>query len=142
MKHSVRSVALAMTFLLASASAFAQADRDRGRREFDNSCAVCHGTEARGDGPLRPQLVKPPTDLTTLAKRNGGTFPTREVMEMIDGRSTAPIGAHGPRDMPVWGKVYLEQAQNNPNRAKLHPEWSVQARVTALVDYLKAQQVK
>jgi mono/diheme cytochrome c family protein len=142
MTFSVRTVALATTLLLASASVFAQADRDRGRREFDSSCAVCHGADARGDGPLRPHLVKPPADLTTLAKRNGGTFPTREVMDMIDGRSTLPIGSHGPRDMPVWGKVFLEQAQDDPTRAKLHPEWSVQARITALVDYLKAQQVK
>jgi mono/diheme cytochrome c family protein len=116
--------------------ACAQADPERGRREFESSCAVCHGVEARGDGPLRPFLIKSPPDLTTLARRHGGTFPTREVMEMIDGRASLRIGSHGTREMPVWGQVYLESEQDEASRTKLHPEWSVRARITALVDYL------
>lgn len=112
--------------------ACAQADPERGRREFDSSCAVCHGVEATGDGPLRPFLIKPPPDLTKLAKRRGGTFPTRDVTEMIDGRSSVRIGSHGTREMPVWGQVYLDEAA----RTKLHPEESVRARIMALVDYL------
>ncbi|HUL63789.1 MAG TPA: cytochrome c [Burkholderiaceae bacterium] len=114
----------------------AQADSERGRREFESSCAVCHGVEATGDGPLRPFLLKPPPDLTTLAKRHGGTFPAREVTEMIDGRSSVRIGSHGTREMPVWGQVYLESAQDDASRTKLHPEQSVRARITALVDHL------
>lgn len=133
---------LAALLCATTAGALAQGQRDLGQREFEGSCAVCHGVEARGDGPLRPFLVKVPTDLTTLAKRNGGTFPTRDVMEMIDGRATARIGSHGPRDMPVWGEVFLEQAQDDPSRLKLHPEWSVRARIIALIDYLGRLQVK
>ena len=142
MKRSFCKVLVLTGLLVVAGTCAAQAERDRGRREFETSCAVCHGAEARGDGPLRPFLVKPPTDLTTLARRNGGKFPTREVMEIIDGRSTAPIGSHGPRDMPVWGEVFLEQAQDDPARTKLHPEWSVRARIVALIDYLGQLQVK
>ena len=142
MKRSFRKVLVLTGLLVVAGTCAAQAERDRGRREFETSCAVCHGAEARGDGPLRPFLVKPPTDLTTLARRNGGKFPTREVMEIIDGRSAAPIGSHGPRDMPVWGEVFLEQAQDDPARTKLHPEWSVRARIVALIDYLGQLQVK
>jgi len=116
--------------------ACAQADPERGQREFESSCAVCHGVEAKGDGPLRPFLIKPPPDLTTLARRRGGEFPTRDVMEIIDGRSSVRIGSHGTREMPVWGQVYLESAQDEAARTKLHPEWSVRARIMALVDYL------
>jgi mono/diheme cytochrome c family protein len=133
---------LTLAGAMAFGSAFAQAGSDAGKREFLSSCAVCHGAEARGDGPLRPFLLKPPTDLTTLAKRSGGTFPVREVMEMIDGRNMARIGSHGTREMPVWGQVYLEQAEQEPARTKLHPELSVRARIAALVDYLARLQVK
>jgi hypothetical protein len=38
--------------------------------------------------------------------------------------------------MPVWGQVYLESAQDEAARTKLHPEWSVHARIMALVDHL------
>jgi mono/diheme cytochrome c family protein len=135
-------LAAASLVVLAGVASAQSAQPDRGRREFEASCAVCHGAEARGDGPLRPFLIKPPSDLTTLAKRNGGTFPTRQVMEIIDGRSEPRIGAHGPREMPVWGQVFFEQAQDDPTHAKLHPEWSVRARIVALVDYLGRLQVK
>ncbi|HTT12972.1 MAG TPA: c-type cytochrome [Burkholderiaceae bacterium] len=121
-------------------AACAQADTERGRREFESSCAVCHGVEARGDGPLRPFLIKRPPDLTTLARRRGGTFPAQDVMEMIDGRSSVQLGSHGTREMPVWGQVYLESAQDEAGRSKLHPEWSVRDRIMALVDYLAGLQ--
>ncbi len=134
-------VAASLT-LLATQSVLAQSGSDRGKREFENSCAVCHGADGRGGGPLRPFLVKPPSDLGTLAARNGGTFPTRTVMEVIDGRDTPRIGSHGPREMPVWGDVFLEQAQQDPTVAKLHPEWSVRARIVALIDYLRQLQVR
>jgi mono/diheme cytochrome c family protein len=145
MKRRYRTLALAGASLLLSlpaAGALAQPEVDRGKREFLNSCAVCHGAEASGDGPLRPYLVRPPTDLTTLARRNGGAFPTRRVMDIIDGRDEPRIGSHGPREMPVWGDVFLEQAQRNSALAKMHPEWSVRVRITALVDYLRALQAK
>jgi len=140
MKRSYRSLVLAVSLSLVAAGAAAQPDAERGKREFQTSCAVCHGADARGDGPLRPYLVKPPADLTVLAKRNGGQFPAREVTEVIDGRDAPRVGSHGPREMPVWGDVFLEQAQQDPALAKLHPEWSVRARIGALVDYLRRMQ--
>ena len=35
-----------------------------GRYEYLNSCASCHGTTGKGDGPVVKSLIKPPTDLT------------------------------------------------------------------------------
>ena len=44
-------------------------------------------SDARGGGPLTQLLTVKPTDLTRLAERNNGRFPTDKVVETIDGRS-------------------------------------------------------
>lgn len=72
-----------------------------GKARFMESCAVCHGSEALGNGPYASLLTKKPANLTLLAKNNGGTFPFNVVYDSIDGRG--PNGAHGTKDMPVWG---------------------------------------
>jgi mono/diheme cytochrome c family protein len=109
-----------------------------GRREFEANCATCHGIDARGGGPMKPFLAREPTDLTTLARRRGGSFPASQLADLIDGRGTVEPGSHGTREMPVWGRVYREQgdAQASP----LPPEWSVRGRILALVRYLETLQ--
>ena len=68
-----------------------------GQDLFAANCAVCHGADAKGGGlPAAP-------DLTGLAKRHRGTFPTAYVMSTIDGY--ARDDTHGP--MPEFG-VLLE----------------------------------
>ena len=116
------------------------AGAELGRREFEDNCATCHGMEARGDGPMRPFLVRPPSDLTTLSQRYGGTFPRSLVADLIDGRGMAGPGPHGSRDMPVWGRVYREQSEAQTRGTPFPPEWSVRGRITALVDYLQTLQ--
>src|SRR5262245_4123953 len=74
---------------------------------YARHCAACHGAEARGDGPMAPALSRPPADLTTLARRNGGRFDAARVTAVIDGRS--PVAGHGSREMPVWGVVFEEE---------------------------------
>lgn len=56
-----------------------------GRQAFMEDCAACHGSDGRGAGEFGEMLIKQPPDLTTLAARNGGTFPTDYVMSTIDG---------------------------------------------------------
>ncbi|RUV29460.1 MAG: cytochrome c [Mesorhizobium sp.] len=85
-------------------SAIAQ-EMSYGQAEYLNSCAVCHGLEGKGDGPLADELLKRPADLTRLSKRNGGEFPYWLVFATIDGRSIVP--EHGDREMPVWGRQFL-----------------------------------
>lgn len=76
-----------------------------GRDTYDYYCAGCHGTGGRGDGPLAQALRTPPGDLTLLASRNGGTFPTDRVTAAV--RNTErPITAHGTGEMPVWGTIF------------------------------------
>jgi mono/diheme cytochrome c family protein len=71
---------------------------------FKDYCAVCHGTSAKGDGPLAGHMKRRPPDLTVLAKQNGGVFPSEQVRKIIDGRQ--PVPGHGGPDMPVWGNAF------------------------------------
>lgn len=68
---------------------------------FQRFCSSCHGELARGDGPVAATLAVAVPDLTRIASRRGGAFPTQEVQEIVDGR--ALVIAHGTRYMPVWG---------------------------------------
>lgn len=126
---------------MAGTAANAQPGEDLGRREYMSSCAACHGAGGKGDGPMKAWLTKAPSDLTTLAKRNGGAVPAQLVWEMIDGRSSKEIGPHGSREMAVWGDVYRAQALADPKTATA-PEWYVRGRIVALIDYLQRIQGK
>lgn len=71
-----------------------------GRTAYLENCAACHGPAGQGDGPAGRGLATAPPDLTTLAARNGGVFPTDEVMSIIDGLNRAP---HFSAAMPEFG---------------------------------------
>lgn len=125
---------------VAASSVCAQTSTEMGRLEYESNCATCHGITAQGDGPMRAFLVRPPSDLTTLARRHGGSFPRSAVADLIDGRGVSGPGVHGTRDMPVWGRVYREQAEQGTRGLPIPPEWSVRGRIIALVDYLQSLQ--
>lgn len=104
--------------------------------EYVTSCAVCHGEDGRGHGEFSKVLKTPPPDLTMLARENDGTFPFEEVFHVIDGRTL--VGAHGTRDMPIWGRRYTEEIGE-----KFGPyggETAVRARVLELVYYIQSLQ--
>ena len=122
------------------ASAQTVTGAELGRHEFETNCAICHGIDARGGGPMRPFLARVPADLTSLARRNGGVFPKDAVAELIDGRATAEPGPHGTREMPIWGNVYREQANHQMRGMPFPSEWSVRGRILALTDYLSTLQ--
>ena len=68
-------------------------------------CSSCHGTDARGGGPMAKSLKVPPPDLTRIYIRNGGTFPLKRIARIISGEEQLPSG-HGTREMPVWGPFF------------------------------------
>ena len=74
-----------------------QTASNSGKEMFNNYCAVCHGRHGKGDGPAAAALKVPPTDLTTLAQKNGGKFPSDHVSAVLHGQ--APTAAHGSQDM-------------------------------------------
>ncbi|HEY1264096.1 MAG TPA: cytochrome c [Terriglobales bacterium] len=74
---------------------------------YKQHCATCHGMDARGHGPMSMALKARTPDLTRIAQRNGGKFPSRRVRTTIEGAS-ADASAHGNREMPVWGPIFHE----------------------------------
>ncbi|MFN8641265.1 MAG: c-type cytochrome [Candidatus Binatia bacterium] len=92
--------AAAIAWLATAASAADVA----GQATYRRYCSACHGLDGRGDGVVSGLMTPRPTDLTQLARANGGTFPLLKVMKSIDGRDRIP--AHGETDMPVWGEVF------------------------------------
>ena len=134
---------LAQTLLLGAAMAFtghAQAqDMTLGEFEYRNSCAVCHGTEGRGDGPLAEYMTVPSPDLTALAANNDGVFPVNRIYEMIEGR--ARVAPHGLLDMPVWGSRFrLRMGYEDVDFGEEDVEQYVRLRILALIDHLASIQ--
>lgn len=125
---------------LACGTAFAAERLDVGKKEYESKCAVCHGVNGKGGGPYVEMLKRAPTDLTTLAAKNGGVFPMARVYEVIDGR--AGVAAHGDRDMPVWGRVYAIRAAEYYGEVEYDERAFVRGRILSLIDYLYRLQAK
>jgi len=105
-----------------------------GHRAFLRACASCHGTDARGDGPVAPTLKVPPPDLTRLASRHGGDFPRDYVVGTVTG--TERIPAHGTSEMPVWRLTFGPTGSGAAATAALRRRrW-----LDGLVDYLESIQ--
>jgi mono/diheme cytochrome c family protein len=100
-----------------------------GKQVFTTYCATCHGKTGKGDGPAAAALKKAPADLTKISARNGGTFPEAKISRFIDGSDE--VAAHGNRDMPVWGALFMS-LNSDQSQAKL--------RVHNLAEYLKSLQ--
>ncbi|MDP1682062.1 MAG: cytochrome c [Burkholderiales bacterium] len=136
------TVILAAMLLGGSGVSFA-ADKsekaDRGKKEYDGNCAICHGVAGKGDGPYREFISKIP-DLTVLAKNNKGVFPINRVYEVVDGRQV--LKAHGTRDMPIWGREYSIAAAELYRDVDYDQEAIVRARILSLIDYLYRIQAK
>lgn len=110
-----------------------------GRTDFMRYCAACHGVGARGDGTIAEFLTLKSADLTALAKKNGGIFPRERITSVIDGR--AEVKVHGPRDMPVWGDWFLQEAKSS-GVVTHNQEAVVNARIQSLVGYIGTLQDK
>lgn len=93
----------AVPFLLAVSACVetGMPERPEGAAFFAENCAACHGTSARGDGPLAGNLTTTPPDLTLLASNNDGRFPETKTLAYIWGD---PQENHLTRVMPNFGK--------------------------------------
>ncbi|MCP3986714.1 MAG: cytochrome c [bacterium] len=106
---------------------------DEGARDFAAHCASCHGSDGRGGGPAAGALVTAPADLTRIAARRDGKFPSLDVAYLIDGRFE--LQAHGSREMPVWGRRFLVGLPEDELGDAI-----VRGRIEALIEYLKSIQ--
>jgi hypothetical protein len=80
-------------------------------------------------------LNEKPKDLTRIAERHGGKFPSAALVRIVDGRDVAI--AHGTREMPVWGKRFGEAVE--PGTAA---ETVRRGTAQLIVDYLSGIQAK
>ena len=108
-----------------------QTNAASGREMYIAYCASCHGKDAQGNGPAAPALRTSPPDLTKLATRNKGKFPTLRVRAILRGQEV--LSTHGSKDMPVWGGLL----ESRPDYAGSH---ELNARLFQLTDYLKSVQ--
>jgi mono/diheme cytochrome c family protein len=93
-------------------------------------CATCHGADAKGNGPLALALKTPPPNLTTLAKRHAGKFPTDYVTRMLRFGTTSRT--HGSSEMPAWGPIFQYFDKSSQAAAR--------KRIDNLCDYLSSIQ--
>ena len=112
-----------------AASACAQ-EAETGKDIYQRHCAVCHGLQGYGNGPLADAMKIAPSDLTGIAAKHGGEFPAAKVSDVI--RNGGGVLGHGSPAMPAWGLYFSEKRQ---------PE-VVRQRVNALVDYIASLQAQ
>ena len=124
-------VGLALLACGVTASATDHTPEAAGQARFMDYCAVCHGQDAKGNGPFANLLTTKPSDLTTLSQRSGGDFPFNRVYGTIDGRSMP--GAHGTEQMPIWGGQWKSSAS-------LGNETNVRGEILETILYLRSIQ--
>ena len=114
----------------------AAGESDPGKQLYQKYCSSCHGMEGKADGTVAPLMKVKPTDLTQIAKKAGGEFPTQRMMLIIDGSETIP--AHGDSNMPVWGEVLQKEAAATSigRRAEAY------GKLMLITDYLRSIQAK
>jgi mono/diheme cytochrome c family protein len=140
-KHAALALLVLTTTLSLNAKASAQAaTEDRGQKDYEKLCSLCHGMDAKGDGVFGDALKVAPPDLTVLARKNGGVFPAERISRVIDGREE--IISHGPRDMPIWGTRYATRAAEHFAGIPYAQETYIRASVLQLVEYLSHIQQK
>jgi mono/diheme cytochrome c family protein len=104
-----------------------------GRDLFEMYCSTCHGRDGKGNGPAGAALKVRPADLTTIARRNGGTFPKSQVESFVTVGEERATPAHGSKEMPVWGPIFRAL---DPNDA------AVKIRLANIVEYVGSLQTK
>lgn len=142
MRSGFRGMVMGLVACAASFAATAPALADDsmqlkvGKEQYMKYCATCHGPTGTGtDGAASRLFTKPPTNLTTLAKENGGKFPMMEVIGIVKGDQ--PIAAHGTREMPVWGQIL-----GRPLKEGMYGQDSADAEILNIGKYLESIQAK
>jgi mono/diheme cytochrome c family protein len=135
MRKIFGSTALAAAAAIGCTAALADAPQ-MGRAHYEAKCAVCHGDNGKGDGPVANMLTQKPSDLTMMSKNNDGVFPFWTAYEIVDGRKG--VGAHGTREMPVWGKEFYQASRGGGQG--ISAETIVRGQIMELLIYLRSIQ--
>jgi mono/diheme cytochrome c family protein len=146
MRHALKGLTLTLPLLLLLGAVTAGQEDSGGKKRagtgpanpisgkqlYTSYCSMCHGSDAKGGGPYSPQLKVWPPDLTLLARKNNGVYPSLHLAEVIGGEFDKP--SHGSREMPVWGPVFRSMAHGRQD--------SAQRRIDNLVKYIETLQQK
>ncbi|MDB5660061.1 MAG: c-type cytochrome [Cypionkella sp.] len=111
-------------------------EKTSGADDYANYCAACHGASGKGDGEAAAGLAKKPADLSKLAARNKGAFPTTKVMAQIWGYA----GKKGEGVMPDFAP--LLEGDTVPYDGGDGIATPTPIRLVELAEYLKTLQVK
>lgn len=107
-----------------------------GEALYAELCSVCHGADAKGQGPAAPALAVSVPDLTMLAMSYDGVYPMEDVEKAISRQKG--IVAHGTMEMPIWGRI-LEDSR--PEYKTARREAFASLRIHNLAVYLETLQV-
>ena len=107
-----------------------------GKKEYERTCSLCHGIDAKGHGVYAFELTIAPPDLTLIEKKNYGVFPFSKLYKIIDGRKE--VQSHGARDMPVWGDRFNSESWLDTNQR--NSETLARGRIFELLLYLETIQ--
>ena len=133
-------LAVAVPFASASAQESDPASQTvkvfKGKVTYRIYCSNCHGENGRGDGNLAELLSVRPSDLTAIARENGGVFPTELVVKLVDGRET--VQGHGLKEMPVWGDAFQKSLQ--PTWTEESDDDRAQRKIVEVVAFVESIQ--
>jgi len=132
-RNLIKTVLGMSVLMLISFSSHADYLSMTGSELYGRFCASCHGATGHGDGAAAKSLTVTVPDLTQIARRHGGMFPTERIEKIIDGRYV--IGAHGTRTMPIWGEGWSRSEIGNPDA-----ERATRTIIARLVDYVQLLQ--
>ena len=141
----IRTVAIfCATLLLVFTLAVAQEDRTEikharppdaaGEEMYRTYCAVCHGIDGKGGGPVTPALRDQVPDLTKLSQRHGGKYPAQYVENVLRFGTEKDLPAHGNRDMPIWGRLFVSMPRSDKS--------TVARKINDLTQYIGTLQTK
>jgi mono/diheme cytochrome c family protein len=103
---------------------------DSAKEMYTEYCAACHGADGKGNGPAASEFKQPPTNLTTLSKKNNGDYPADKIYLTLKFGTNTP--AHGTLKMPIWMDLF-RSLDSSDGFSKL--------RMHNLVEYIRTIQV-
>lgn len=135
-KMICQSKTIAMAMMLGAAVPSTSFAESIGEASFMSNCAVCHGADGKGNGPIVDFLKSAPSDLTMISAHNGGMFPIENVYQVI--ADTDLQRAHGTNEMPIWGNRFNSEviAQEGEYGSGSSGQQTAQARILELVYFL------
>ena len=108
----------------------------KGKVTYRIYCSNCHGDTGHGDGNLAELLSVKPSDLTAIARNNGGVFPTETIVKYVDGREE--VKGHGRKEMPVWGDAFKQSLQ--PSWTEETDDERARRKIDEVVAYVESIQ--